>query len=120
MRRLIVGVGVCAAAALALARSVTPAAPAVTFTKDVAPILHARCVSCHRPGEVAPMSLITYQEARPYARAIKDKVVSRAMPPWFADPHFGSFVNDARLSQKEIDTIASWVDAGAPQGDAKD
>ncbi|HYM25152.1 MAG TPA: cytochrome c [Vicinamibacterales bacterium] len=120
MRRLIFGVGVCAAAAVGAAPPVRTAAPAVTFTKDVAPILHARCVTCHRAGEVAPMSLITYQEARPYARAIRDRVVSRAMPPWFADPHFGSFANDARLSQKEIDTIAAWVDAGAPQGDAKD
>src|ERR1043165_8174210 len=120
MRRLTPAVGLLAAVLFVDARRATTAAPAVTFTKDVAPILHARCVSCHRAGEVAPMPLITYQDPRPDARAIRDKVVSRAMPPWFADPHFGSFANDARLSQKEIDTIASWVDAGAPQGDAKE
>src|SRR5579864_4096794 len=110
MQRLIVRLGVCAPAfalcasawqGLFAATALRAAAPAATFTKDVAPILHARCVSCHRAGEVAPMPLITYQEARPYARAIRDKVVSRAMPPWFADPHFGSFANDARLTQKE-------------------
>src|SRR5580765_2696372 len=110
MRRFMLGVGVCVAAAVFLVRPVATAAPSVTFAKDVAPILHAKCVGCHRAGEVAPMSLITYQEARPYARAIKDKVVSRTMPPWFADPQFGSFANDARLSVKEIDTIAKWVD----------
>ena len=120
MRRLILAVGLLAAAALVQTRPASTAAPEVTFTKDVAPILHSKCVSCHRAGEVAPMPLITYQEARPYARAIKDKVVGRVMPPWFADPTFGSFANDARLSAREIDTIAKWVDAGAPQGDAKD
>src|SRR5258708_28813745 len=119
MRRLILAGGLIAASLISV-RPVTTAAPAVTFTKDVAPILHSKCVTCHRAGEVAPMPLITYQEARPYARAIKDKVVGRVMPPWFADPAFGTFANDARLSAKEIDTIAKWVDAGAPQGDAKD
>ncbi|HMD35671.1 MAG TPA: hypothetical protein VKH42_11915, partial [Vicinamibacterales bacterium] len=110
MRRLVLAGGLIAAVSLVSVRPVTTAAPAVTFTKDVAPILHAKCVTCHRAGEVAPMSLITYQDARPYARAIRDKVVSRVMPPWFADPKFGSFANDARLSAKEIDTIAGWVD----------
>ena len=75
------------------------AAAAVTFTKDVAPILHAKCITCHRPGEVAPMALRTYDEVRPWARAIKQKVVAREMPPWFADPAHGTFANDARLSQ---------------------
>src|SRR5262249_57861762 len=73
-----------------------------------------------REGEVAPMPLLTYQDARPGARAIKEKVVRRAMPPWYADPAFGTFANDARLSQAEIDILARWVDAGAPQGDPKD
>jgi hypothetical protein len=120
MRRLIFAGGLLVAVFLVPVRPVATEAPSVTFTRDVAPILHAKCVTCHRVGEVAPMSLITYTDARPYARAIRDKVVGRAMPPWFADPKFGSFANDARLSQKEIDTIATWVDAGAPQGDAKD
>jgi mono/diheme cytochrome c family protein len=91
-----------------------------TFTRDVAPILHARCVSCHRAGEVAPMALLTYEEARPWARSIKNKVVSRQMPPWMAEPGVGVFANDPRLTDTEIATIAKWVDEGAPQGDPKD
>jgi len=94
--------------------------PVITFNKDVAPILYKNCVSCHRPGEVAPMSLLTYRQARPWARAIKEKVVERTMPPWHADPQHGVFENDRRLSQKEIDTIVAWVDSGAKEGDAKD
>ena len=89
---------------------------APTFSKDVAPIFYKNCVMCHRPGEAAPMSLISYESTRPWARAIKKKVVAREMPPWFADPQFGHFDNDRSLSQKEIDTIAAWVDAGAPKG----
>ena len=97
-------------------RSAAPAAAVPTFTKDVAPILYAKCVSCHRAGEVAPMSLITYSEVRPWAKAIRGKVQSREMPPWGADPKFGRFRNDISLTQKEIDTIAQWADAGAPRG----
>ena len=92
----------------------------VTFTKDVAPILYNRCVDCHRPGEIAPMSLLTYNEARPWAKAIKEKVLDRSMPPWLASAGNHQFKNDRRLSQKEIDTIAAWVDAGAPKGDDHD
>ena len=92
----------------------------VTFTRDVAPILYDSCVSCHRPGELAPMALRTYDEVRPWARGIKDKVVSGEMPPWFADARPGHFKNDSRLMQDEIDTIARWVDAGAPRGDPGD
>jgi hypothetical protein len=123
-------VRICRSTALALAvatgcltlpRTAVHAAPDTpTFTRDVAPILYAKCVNCHRPGEVAPMSLLSYQDARPYARAIKDKVASRQMPPWFADPAVGSFANDARLSADEIAIITTWADAGAPMGDAKD
>jgi len=93
-----------------------------TFTRDVAPILFKSCASCHRPGEIAPMSLLSYADARPWARAIKQKVVSREMPPWYADPHFSAvtFRNDRSLSQKEIDAIAAWVDGGAPKGDDAD
>jgi mono/diheme cytochrome c family protein len=97
-----------------------PADSAVTFTKDVAPILYKSCAECHRPTMFAPMSLMTYDDVRPYARAIKQKVVARAMPPWGADPEFGVFKNDPRLSEKEIATIVSWVDAGAPKGDDSD
>jgi len=97
-----------------------PAVRTVSFTKDVAPIFYARCADCHRPGEVAPMSLLTYAEARPWARAIKEKVVSRVMPPWLADPAYGHFENDRRLTDKEIETISAWVDGGAAKGNDSD
>jgi len=96
------------------------AAPDVTFTKDVLPILQKNCQTCHRPGEVAPFSLLNYQEARPYAKAIKNAVAARQMPPWFADDGYVKYSNDKRLSQKEIDTLVAWVDKGAAQGDPKD
>jgi hypothetical protein len=92
----------------------------VTFSKDVAPILQKNCQGCHRPGEAAPMSLETYQQARPWAKAMKQAVLSRKMPPWFADPQYGHFRNDRSLAQKDIDTLVAWVDAGAPAGDPKD
>ncbi|MEP7361782.1 MAG: cytochrome c [Acidobacteriota bacterium] len=91
-----------------------------TFTKDVAPILQKRCQECHRPGEIGPFSLLTYKDARPWAAAIKNAVVRKTMPPWHADRHIGKFSNDRSLSQGEIDIIAAWVAAGAPEGDAKD
>jgi hypothetical protein len=94
--------------------------PSPTFTREVAPILQARCQSCHRPGEAAPFSLLTYEEARPWAKAIKQAVLTRKMPPWFADPHYGKFLNDRSLEPKEIDTLAAWADAGASPGDPKD
>src|SRR5260221_5325344 len=90
------------------------------FTKDVAPVLQARCQECHRPGEAAPFSLLTYEQARPWAKAIKAAVLQGKMPPWFADPHYGKFSNDRSLLKSEIDTLVAWVDAGAPRGDAKD
>ncbi len=97
------------------------AAEAPTFTKDVAPILFGNCVVCHREGEVAPMALTSYRAARPWARAIKDKVVSREMPPWHADPEGSlAFKNDRRLSQADVDTIAAWADGGAPEGNPAD
>ena len=92
----------------------------VTFSRDVAPILFKNCADCHRPGELAPMSLLSFKDARPWARSIREKVVSRVMPPWHADPHFGKFGNDKRLTQQEIDTIAAWVDQGAKEGNPKD
>jgi hypothetical protein len=91
-------------------------AAAPTFSRDVAPIFYNKCVSCHRPGEVAPMSLITYRDVRPWAGAIREKVTSRVMPPWHADRQYGSFRNDLSLTQREIDTIAAWVGAGASEG----
>lgn len=95
---------------------------AVTFTKDVAPIFQAKCEACHRPNSIAPMSLVTFEETRPWARSIKARVESRQMPPWHIDPSVGiqHFKNDRSLSPEEIDTIVRWVDAGAPQGDPKD
>src|SRR5689334_14905464 len=92
----------------------------VTFNRDVAPIFFKNCAECHRPGEAAPMSLLSYKDARPWARSIREKVVTREMPPWHADPHYGTFANDRRLSKSEVDTIAAWVDQGAPEGDPKD
>lgn len=96
------------------------ATDSATFNKDVLPILQRNCQACHRPGEAAPFSLLTYESARPWAKAIKNAVVSRKMPPWFADPAYGHFLNDPRLSEENVRTIAAWVDAGAPEGDAKD
>ena len=121
MRRLALAVALIAAGALTAPWPSAHAAPDTpTFTRDVAPILNAKCVTCHRPGEVAPMALLTYQDARPYARAIKEKVASRQMPPWFADKSAGTFANDPSLTDGEIATISRWADTGAPQGDPKD
>lgn len=97
----------------------TVGATTVTFHKDVEPILQKNCQSCHRPGQIGPMSLLDYDSTRPWARAIKERVVTRQMPPWFADPSIGHFSNDRSMKQAEIDTIVRWVDAGAPKGDPK-
>ena len=93
---------------------------AVTFHKDVEPIFQRRCQECHRPGEIGPFALTSYESARKNSRMIKEVVASRRMPPWHADPKHGSWENDRRLSDGEIDTVAKWVDGGAPAGDAKD
>lgn len=91
-----------------------------TFSKDVAPIVFARCAECHRPGESAPMSFMSYKEIRPWAKSIREVVVKREMPPWHADPHFGEFVNDRRMTEVEVEKIKAWVDGGAKEGDPKD
>jgi len=116
--------------ALGVVLSVTPraraadahAGPPVTFAKDVAPILQAKCQDCHQPNSIAPMSLISYEETRPWARSIKNRVASRQMPPWHIDRSVGvqHFKNDMSLTDEQIDTIVRWVDAGAPQGNPKD
>lgn len=106
-----------AAGLTALSATVTKQA---TFHKDVEPVLQKNCQGCHRPGEAAPMPFLTYEQVRPFAKAIKQSVVTRKMPPWFADPHAGKFSNDASLSQAEIDTIVQWVDGGAREGNKKD
>jgi len=92
----------------------------ITFHKDVEPIFQRRCVECHRPNEIGPFSLLKYDKAKASAKQIKDVVVKRRMPPWHADPKYGEWKNDRHLSTQEISTIATWVDAGAPEGDAKD
>jgi len=99
-----------------------PTTGPVTFSKDVAPILQEKCQQCHQPNSIAPMSLITFQDARPWARSIKQRVITRQMPPWHIDPSVGvhEFKNDMSLTDGQIDTIVRWVDAGAPQGDPKD
>ena len=89
----------------------------VTWSDDVAPILHANCVSCHRPGQTAPMSLMTYDETRPWAKSIRRVATDRSMPPWFASPEHGDFVEDPSLTDAEIETLSRWVAAGAPSGD---
>src|SRR5450755_1881740 len=97
-----------------------PAADAPTFSKDVAPILYKNCTNCHRPGEIAPMSLLTYKDARPWAKSMREKVSLGEMPPWHADPAHGQFLNDRRLSDVEKDTIVKWSAAGAPEGNPAD
>ena len=92
----------------------------ITFNKDIAPIFYGKCVSCHRTGEVAPFSLLTYKEARPWGRSIREKVAEGVMPPWHADPAHGKFKNDRRLSTQEKEAILAWVDAGMKEGNAKD
>ncbi|MBV8709114.1 MAG: hypothetical protein JO182_15585 [Acidobacteriaceae bacterium] len=99
----------------------TPGSEApVTFSKDVAPILYKNCAGCHRPNDIAPMSLLTYKDARPWAASIRQAVVQRIMPPWHADPHFGKFANDPRLRDEEIATISAWAKQGAKEGNPAD
>src|SRR5712691_9086652 len=110
------------AATGASAQQAAPALAQVTFTKDVAPILYRSCVRCHRPDEIAPMSLLTYNDARPWARSIKERVLKHEMPPWFLDKTIGiqKYQNDPSLTDEEIATIVKWVDGGALQGNAAD
>ena len=119
MRQITFGLAVLFALP-AVASAQTTAVP--TFTKDVAPIFQKKCESCHRPDSIAPMSLQTYQEARPWARSIRDRVASRNMPPWHIDPTVGiqHYKGDRSLTQKEIDTIVAWAGNGAPQGNPAD
>jgi mono/diheme cytochrome c family protein len=112
--------GMLVASALPVAAQSAGASP--TFSKDIAPIFQAKCQACHQPESIAPMSLVTYQQARPWARSIKDRVARKQMPPWHIDQSVGvqKFKNDMSLSDAQIETIVKWVDAGAPQGDPKD
>jgi hypothetical protein len=107
-------------AAIILAQDSNTGSRPVTFNRDVLPILQKNCQTCHRPGEIAPMSLLTYQDSRPWAKAIKEAVVSRKMPPWFAEPGHAPFKNDRQLSDADVRTLVDWADAGAIEGNAKD
>ena len=113
-------VALLAACFFALTETSANTKGAVTFSKDVAPIFYKNCAECHRPNDIAPMSLLSFKDARPWARSIKEKVVNREMPPWSPDPKYGDFANDHRLAQKDIDTIVAWVDQGAKEGNPKD
>jgi hypothetical protein len=96
-----------------------PVTTKLTFTAEIVRIVHRRCAECHRAGGSAPMSLLAYAEARPWAKAIKEEVLERRMPPWGAVKGFGDFADDRGLTQEEIHTIADWVEGGAPEGDPK-
>lgn len=106
--------------ALGCVFSVAAFAGDVTFYKDVLPVLQKRCQECHRPGEVVPMSLLTYKDARPQAKAIRAAVLTKKMPPWFADSAHGRFANDRSLTESEKKILVSWADTGAQEGDPKD
>lgn len=112
--------GIPLAAALSAAAPERSAPSVPTFTRDVAPILYKNCTTCHRPGEIAPMSLLTYEDARPRAQAIRDEVGEGHMPPWHADAPAGTFENERGLTDAEKKTLFAWVDGGAPKGDPKD
>ena len=125
MRRLIICWGIAFAAAATYSsglagQNTSSVSRDVTFARDVAPILFANCAYCHRPGEVAPFSLLSYKDARPWAVSIKKAVSTRQMPPWSADPHYGSFRDARRLTDAEIATIVAWVDGGAMEGNTAD
>src|ERR1700730_18730381 len=119
MKRLL---SITALLALAAPGFAADAPKQVTFSKDIAPIFQAKCQECHQPNSIAPMSLITYKEARPWARSIKERVVTRQMPPWHIDRSVGvqKFKNDMSLTDEQVNTIARWVDGGALEGDPKD
>src|ERR1700730_18415445 len=119
------GIGAVAVSALLLPAGTALSAgqaKSVTFSKDVAPVFQAKCQSCHEPGSIAPMSLMTYQEARPWAKSIRARVASRQMPPWHIDKSVGvqKFKNDMSLSDQQVDTIVAWVDQGALEGNPAD
>src|SRR5262245_42820618 len=127
MKKLsLLGFASLALLALLAAAPAGHAPPQVTFTRDIAPILQRSCQSCHRPNSLAPMSLITYEEVRPFARAMKQRTGLRnkrgVMPPWFIEKDLGiqEFKDDISLSEAEITTIAKWADSGAPQGNLAD
>lgn len=118
----LIGVGTATLYALPASRAngTETSAKNVTFSREVAPIFYKACAECHRPGEAAPFSVLSFKDVRPWAKSIREKVVTREMPPWHADPHVGKWANDPRLTQAQIDTIVAWIDGGAKEGDPKD
>src|SRR5579871_2435680 len=111
----VLSIGLACAALVAAAPSTEP-----TFYKDVLPVLQKNCQSCHRPGEAGPMSFLSYESTKPWAKAIKTAVLQKKMPPWFADPHYGKFANDRTLPEADVKTLVAWVDGGAKAGNPKD
>src|SRR6266513_2913480 len=109
-------IGLCGIA-VAGQENPTVSKPEITYNKDVAPLLQKHCVVCHRPNDIAPMSLMTYEEVLPFARILRESVAQRKMPPWHADPGFGEFSNDARLTDEEIAIIDAWVKGGTKRGE---
>jgi hypothetical protein len=122
MTAVVLGMGSVAVSQPAWAQTSAAGGRPLTFTRDVAPIFQEKCEVCHRPGNIGPMSLVTYEEVRPWVRSIKARVASREMPPWHLDKGVGvqQFINDRSLTDAQIDTVVRWVDAGAPRGDMKD
>ena len=120
--RMLAVIAVFGSAVTGQAQAPAAAGEQVTFAKDVMPILQESCQNCHRPNSIGPMPLLTYENARPWARAIKEQVTLRNMPPWYLDRHVGiqKFKNDISLSDKQIATIAKWADEGAPLGNPAD
>ena len=119
---LALGLSAAVIAGVSAARDQAPRDPSVTFSKDVAPIFQQKCQVCHQPNSIAPMTLVNYADAKRFAGAIKTKVAARVMPPWHVDKNIGvrAFKNDRSLTDDQINTIVSWVDAGAPEGDPRD
>src|SRR3982751_2403644 len=120
LRSVVMGAVILASATVSGAQTAPANAP--TFAKDVAPIFQEKCEACHRPDSIAPMSLKTFSEVRPWVRSIKSRVEARNMPPWQIDRSVGvqKFKNDRSLSDDQYATVIKWIEAGAPQGDAKD
>jgi Copper type II ascorbate-dependent monooxygenase, C-terminal domain len=118
--RLVLLISACVVASYVGSRGVAGNSKEMTYCRDIAAIFYKNCVGCHRPGEIAPMSLINYKDVRPWAKSIREKVTTREMPPWHLDSHYGKWENDRRLSQKEIDAIVLWIDGGAKEGNPKD
>lgn len=116
LRFLTAGVLVAGAAMAAT----TTSSSNVTFNNDGLPILQKNCQTCHRPREIGPMAFLNYEGTPPWAKSIKEAVLTKKMPPWFADPRCGHFANERKLSDADIQTVVAWVGAGAPQGNAKD